>query len=108
MGMAETEEALRAEVSKVCRFYYLQVRNEALDQAGVETFFTLRRAENVYYPLTIRTSNFSSSKADLVSKEAGEVKESPTKALPIANISLEAAEQFEDAGKAADITKDVA
>ena len=50
--MAKIEEAIRAEVSKVCRFYYLQVRNEALDQAGVEVFFTLRRAENVYYPLT--------------------------------------------------------
>ena len=84
------------------------MRNEALDQVGVEAFFTLRRAENVYYPLTIRTSDFSSSKADLVSKEAGEVKESLTKALPIANISPEAAEQFEDAGKAADTTKEVA
>ena len=62
----------------------------------------------MYYPLTIRTSDFLSSKAELVSKEAGEVKESPTKALPIANISPEAEEQFEDAGKAADTTKEVA
>ena len=58
--------------------------------------------------ITICTSDFSSSKADLVSKEAGEVKESPTKTLPIANISPEVAEQFEDAGKAVDTTKEVA
>ena len=31
MGVAETEEAFRVEVSEVCRFYCLQVWNEALD-----------------------------------------------------------------------------
>ena len=47
MGVAETEEALRAEVLEVCKFYCLQVWNKALDQAGVEVSFTLRRPENV-------------------------------------------------------------
>ena len=47
MGVAEIEEALRAEVLEVCRFYCLQVWNEALDQAGVEVSSTLRRAKNV-------------------------------------------------------------
>src|SRR6266702_3232773 len=36
VGMAETEEALRAKVSGIYRNYYSQVWNEALNQAGVE------------------------------------------------------------------------
>ena len=105
MGVVETEEAFRAELSEVCIFYYHQVWNEALDQAGVEASFALRRAENVYYPQTIRASG---SKVDSVSNEADEGKESPTKALPTTNISSEAAEHAKDAEKAVDLTKEVA
>ena len=83
MGMAETEEALRAEVSKVCRFYYLKVWKEAFDQDGVEPSSALRRAENVYYPSAINAS---------VSKEVDEGEESLTKALPTTNISSKAVE----------------
>ena len=62
----------------------------------------------MYYPPAIRASGSSSSKAGSVSEEADEGKESPTEALPIENISLEVAEQFEDVEKAADTTKEVA
>ena len=85
--MAEIEEAFRVKVSEVCRFYCLQVWNEALDQAGVEASSTFKRAENVCYPLAIRASGSLGSKADLVSKKANEGKESPSKALPTTNIS---------------------
>ena len=54
MGVAKIEEALRAEVLEVCRYYCLQVWNEALNQAGVEASFALKRAESAYYPPTIR------------------------------------------------------
>ena len=108
MGVVETEEAFRAELSEVCIFYCHQVWNEALDQAGVEASFALRRAENVYYPPAIRASGSSSSKAGSISEEADEGKESPTEALPTDNISLDVAEQFEDVEKAADTTKEVA
>ncbi|XP_065617525.1 uncharacterized protein LOC136062437 [Quercus suber] len=50
VGVAETKEALRVEVSGVCRAYCLQVWNEALNLAGVEASSALMRAENVYYP----------------------------------------------------------
>ena len=50
VGVAETEEAPRAEVAEVCKFYCLQVWNEVLNQTGVEASFALRRVENVYYP----------------------------------------------------------
>ena len=64
VGVAETEEAFRVEVSEVCRFYCLQVWNEALDQAGVEASFALRWAESVYYPPAICAPGSSSSKVD--------------------------------------------
>jgi len=108
VGVVEIEEALRAEVSEVYRFYHLQVWNEALNQAGVESSSTLKRAENVYYPLAIHASSSLGSKANSISKEANEGKESSAKALPTANISPEAAEQSEDAKKVADTTKEVA
>ena len=47
VGMVETKEAFKVEVSEVCRFYYLQVWNEALDRAGNEASSAFRRVENV-------------------------------------------------------------
>ena len=108
MGVAETEKALRVEVLEVCRFYFLQVWNEALYQAGVGASSALKRAENVYYLPAICALVSLSSKPDSVSKEADECKGSPSKALPIANISSEVVEQSEDAENAVDTTKEVA
>ena len=51
VGVVETDEALKAEVSGICRAYCLQVWNEALNLARVEASLALRRAKNVYYPL---------------------------------------------------------
>ena len=106
--MTKTEEALRVEVAEVCRFYCLQVWNEALDQARVEASSTLRRVENVYYPPAIHLLGSSGSKADPVSSEADEGKASLSKAPPTANISPKEARQAEDAEKVADATKEVA
>ena len=50
VGVAETEEAPKAEVVEVCRFYCLQVWNEVLNQTGVKASYALKRVENVYYP----------------------------------------------------------
>ena len=105
MGVAETKEALRAEVLKVCRVYFLQVWNEALDQVGVEASSALRRVESVYYLLAIRAQG---SKVDTASKEADEGKESPTKALTTANIPPKEAKQSEVVEKVADLAKEVA
>jgi len=51
--VAETEKNLRAQVIGLCRGYCLQVWNEALNQVGVDTSSTLRRAENAFYPPTL-------------------------------------------------------
>ena len=80
--MAKTKEALRAKVSDVCRYYCLQVWNEALNQTEVEACSALRKAESVYFPLAIRVLGSSGSKADSASKEADDGKESTTKVLP--------------------------
>ena len=49
-GVKETEKNLRIQVTGVYRGYYLQVWNEALNQARVDPSSTLRRAENVFHP----------------------------------------------------------
>ena len=44
--MAETEDSLRAEVPAVCRIYCDLVWDETLNQAEVEAFSVLRKAES--------------------------------------------------------------
>ena len=70
VGVAETEEAFRteeafkAEVSRVCRAYCIQVWNKALNLDGVEASSTPRRAENEYYPLVMQAIGSSASLDD--------------------------------------------
>ena len=56
VGIAETEEALRAEVLVVCRIYCAKTWDEALNRAGVEASSELWRPENVFYPEAIHSS----------------------------------------------------
>ena len=53
IGVAETEDALRAEVPNICRAYCTQTWEKAFNQAGVEASSELRRPENVFFPPTI-------------------------------------------------------
>nr|POF10025.1 hypothetical protein CFP56_46373 [Quercus suber] len=108
VGVTKTEVAFRAEVTQVCRFYYLLVWNEALDQARVKASSALRRAENMYYPPAICISGSSGSKVDLISLEVDKGKANPSKAPPIANISSKEAGQAEDTKKLGDTTKEMA
>ena len=50
VGVAETEDNLRAKVLALCRTYYALVWDEALNQARVEASSVLRKAESIYYP----------------------------------------------------------
>ena len=93
VGVAETKEAFRAEVSGVYRNCYLQVWNEALNQARVEAFSALRRVESVYYPPTIHTPGSTSSKADPSPEVTKLGKGSPTKALPYSGSLSKEAQQ---------------
>jgi len=82
VGVAETKKSLKPGVSEVCRYYYLQVWNEAVNQAGVKASSALMRVESVYYPPAIQTSGLSGPKVDVATKEADTRKESPAKAIP--------------------------
>ena len=97
--VAETEEALRTEVSKVYRYYYLQVWNKALNQVRVKASFSLKRAESVYYPLAICVSSSFDLKADTASKEADISMENPAKVLPSSVSPSKEVEQPEVFGK---------
>ena len=48
--VAETEDALRAEVPAVCHTYCAQTWDEALNRVGVEASSELRKSENIFYP----------------------------------------------------------
>ena len=50
VGVAETEDALRAEVPAMCRAYCAQTWEEALNQAGIEASSKLRRPERIIFP----------------------------------------------------------
>ena len=54
VGIAETEDALRAEVPIVCRAYCAQTWEEALNQAGVEVSYGLRRPESIIFPSALQ------------------------------------------------------
>ena len=57
VGIAETEDALRAEVPAVYRAYYAQTWKEALNQAGIDVSSELRKPENIVFPLALQTPN---------------------------------------------------
>ena len=54
VGVAKTEDALRAEVPAVCRAYYTQTWEEALNHAGIEASSELRKPENIVFPLALQ------------------------------------------------------
>ena len=76
--MAETEDALRAEVPAVCRAYCTQTWEEALNRAGVEASFELRRPENIFFPQAIRASNLPHNQGEAVSTVAAIAEEAQT------------------------------
>ena len=67
VGIAETEKALRAEVSEVCHIYCARTWSEALNRAGVEASSELRRPENIFYPEAIHPSVLQPHQADVPS-----------------------------------------
>ncbi|XP_065636568.1 uncharacterized protein LOC136070490 [Quercus suber] len=95
VGVAETEDTLRAEVPQVCRTYDALTWDEALNQAGVEASSMLRRVESIYYTPAIRPRSSANSQADLVSSEAGEIPSSLPPAPPIDKNPSEGSGQVE-------------
>ena len=61
VSIAETEEALKAEVPAVCQAYCTQTWEEALNRAGIDASSELRRPKNVFFPPTIRAPSLASN-----------------------------------------------
>ena len=80
VGVAETEEALRAEVPAVCRAYCTQTWEEALNQAGVEASSGLRKPESIIFPLALQIPKQTET-TPLVPQPPAEASSQP---LPIA------------------------
>ena len=57
VGVAETEDALRAKVSVVCRAYCTQTWEEALNQVGIDASSELRKPENIIFPPALQVPN---------------------------------------------------
>ena len=57
VGVAETEDALRAEVLTVCHAYCTQTWEEAFNRAGIDAASELRKPENIIFPLALQIPN---------------------------------------------------
>ena len=57
VGVAETEDTLRAEVPAVCRAYCTQTWEEALNQARIEASSELRKPENIIFRPALQIPN---------------------------------------------------
>ena len=55
--MAETEDALRAEVPAVCHAYCTKTWEEALNRAGIDASSELRKPENIIFPPALQIPN---------------------------------------------------
>ena len=75
VGVAKTEDTLRAEVPAVCWVYCTQTWEEALNWARVEASSEFRKSENIYFPPAIRTSDLASTQGEATSIVAGSAKE---------------------------------
>ena len=80
VGVAETEDTLRAEVPAVCRAYCTQTWEEALNQAGVEASSELRKPERIVFPpaLQIHSQKEAASPDSQPTKKAQSQHPSPT------------------------------
>ena len=63
VGVAETEDALRAEVPAVCLAYYTQTWEEALNRAGIDASSEPRKLENIIFPNSSCLSNSKPEKS---------------------------------------------
>ena len=71
IGVAETEDTLRAEVPAVCCTYCTQTWEEALNRARIDASSELRKPENIIFPLALQIPNQKEA-APLVSQPAKE------------------------------------
>ena len=91
-GVAETQASLKAQIPGVCRLYCSQVWEEALKQAGVEASSDLWKAENIFYPPTIREIASASSEARRDPQEASAVQSEAAQIIVPSSESIDGGE----------------
>ena len=69
----------------MCRIYYAQTWDEALNRAGVEASSKLRKPENVFYPSAIQASDPPSAPNEVASTVADPNKEVQPQDPPLPN-----------------------
>ena len=69
----------------MCRIYYAQTWNEALNRARVKASTELRKAENIYYPPAIRASDLPSIQGKVASTVTDLTKEAQPQDPPLPN-----------------------
>ena len=57
IGVAETEDTLKAEVPTVCRAYYTQTWEEALNRVGIDASSELRKPKNIIFTHALQIPN---------------------------------------------------
>ena len=57
VGVANTEDALKAEVPAVCHAYCAQTWEEALNRVGIDASSKLRKAEKIFFPPALQVPN---------------------------------------------------
>ena len=83
LRVAETEETLWAELPAMCRIYYAQTWDKALNRARVKASSKLIKPENIYYLSAIRASDLPSTQGEVASTVSKPIKETqPQNPLP--------------------------
>ena len=92
VGVAETEETLRAEVLAMCRTYWALTWGGALNRAGVEASSELRKPKNIYYPPAIRASDLPPTQGEAAFTVADPIEETQPQDPPPPNQQKQAKE----------------
>ena len=98
VGVAEIEDALRAEVPVVCRAYCAQTWEEALNQAGVEASSELRKPERIIFPPALQIPK----QTEIAPIAPQPVKEAPPQHPPTAGQPEQGREQETQKGPSSD------
>ena len=103
VDVAETEDALRAEVPTVCRAYCAQTWEEALNQAGVEASSELRKPESIIFPSVLQIPK----QTEIAPLAPQPVKEAPPQHPPITNQLEQGKEKETQKGPSSDKVTEV-
>ena len=105
-GVKETKDILRAQVTRVCRGYCLQVWTEALNLAGLGASSELRRTKNIFYPAALRVAVQPSSQVVTAPKVPEPAQPAYASTLPTTLKTSKESKMVSSKGKEKGVAKD--